>query len=401
MRPYLSGLLLLLFIAPASAQQTATAGLSEAGLERYGDWIREEIEAGRIPMAEALIYRNGEIGYHQVMGQADLNTGAQLDKDRIFHLMSMTKPIVSVAFMMLYEEGHFQLNDKVSRYLPEFKELRVARNDSSGVAVATDPAESEITIEQVLSHTAGFSHGLSGTKLDNEIAGALYFRPQADIAARVTTLAGLPLVAQPGTKWYYSASPDILSRLIEVFSGMTTADFLQERLFDPLGMEDTGYNIPAQNTARLVTNHEFNDDKLSVARMQLPSSGNAIYGGTHGLYSTARDYLQFCRMLLNEGELDGRRYLSRKTVEMMTANHVGDLIGNGWGFGLGFGVVTDVAATNVLGSEGQYYWSGAYCTYFFVDPKENLISILLSQRSPYSGHHSDMMRQMVYQAIGD
>ncbi|MBB4077411.1 CubicO group peptidase (beta-lactamase class C family) [Lewinella aquimaris] len=401
MRNYLICLLLLVFLAPASAQNAAKAGLSTVGLERYGDWLEREIAEGRIPMAEALIYRNGEIGYHELLGTENLGTGTALGKDRIFHLMSMTKPIVSVAFMMLYEEGHFQLNDKVSKYLPEFKDLRVARNDSTGIAVASDPVEQEITIAQVMSHTAGFSHGLGGTKLDNEIAGALYFRPQADIAARVNTLAGLPLVAEPGTKWYYSASPDILSRLIEVFSGMTTLEFLQQRLFDPLGMKDTGYNIPAENTARLVTSHEIGNSGLAVAGRQLPSTGNTIYGGTHGLYSTAKDYLQFCRMLLNQGELDGRRYLSRKTVEMMTANHVGDLIGNGWGFGLGFGVVVDVPATGIIGSEGQYYWSGAYSTYFFIDPKENMISILLSQRSPYSGYHSDMMRQMVYQAIGD
>ncbi len=402
MRTTLSTLLVLLLFTPAFAQPSAaTAGLSEEGLARYQAWLEGEVEAHRLPMAEALIYRNGELGFHTVVGQSDLEKQTPLRENQVYQLMSMTKPIITVAAMMLYEEGHFQLSDEVANYLPEFSELKVARSTGDGIEAATEPAKTKITIAQVMSHTAGFSHGLEGTTLDNEIAMALYFQPQADITSRVATLASLPLVNQPGEAWYYSASPDIVSRLIEVFSGMTTADFLQQRLFEPLGMKDTGYNLTESQATRMVANHEAGPGTLAKAARQLPTSGVTVYGGSHGLLSTAQDYLRFARMLLNNGELDGRRYLSRKTVELMTVNHVGEMRGNGQGFGLGFGIITDVAASDMLGSAGQYFWNGAYSTFFFIDPEEDLISILMSQRSPYSNFHEAMIRQMTYQALAD
>ena len=401
MRYLLTFLFIGLVTLPAATQSLAEAGLTEEGLQRLEAWLEGEVADRRLPMAEVLLYRNGVVGYHHTAGTSDLSTEAPLAENQLYHLMSMTKPIVTVAFMMLYEEGHFQLRDKVSDYLPEFAELKVARNSDEGLQVATDPATSAITIQQVLSHTAGFSHGLSGSKLDNEIAAALYYRPHPDIASRVSTLATLPLLGQPGEQWIYSTSPDILARLIEVFSGQTVIEFLEKRLLQPLGMNDTDYNIPADQASRLVANHQASTEGLTKAAMQLPSSGNKVYGGSFGLYSTASDYLKFCRMLLNKGELDGVRYLSPKTVELMTMNHVGDMRGNGEGFGLGFGVITDVAANGVLGSEGQYFWNGAYSTFFFIDPAEDMIAILMSQRSPYSGYHEKMFRQMTYQALGD
>ena len=401
MRNFLFVLFTGLITLPVLAQPVSEAGFTEAGLQRLENWVEGEVTDRRLPMAEVLLYRNGVVGYHYTAGTSDLSTEKPLAENQLYHLMSMTKPIISVAFMMLYEEGHFQLRDKVSDYLPEFSELKVARNSDEGLQVATDPAASDITIEQVLSHTAGFSHGLQGTKLDNEIAAALYYRPHADIASRVSTLATLPLLGQPGEQWIYSTSPDVLARLIEVFSGQTVLEFLEERLFGPLGMTDTDYNIPADQTGRLVANHQASAEGLTKAAMQLPSSGIKVYGGSFGLYSTAADYLKFCRMLLNGGELDGVRYLSPKTVELMTTNHVGDMRGNGEGFGLGFGIITDVAANGVLGSEGQYFWNGAYSTFFFIDPAEDMIAILMSQRSPYSGYHEKMFRQMTYQALGN
>ncbi|WP_157976191.1 serine hydrolase domain-containing protein [Lewinella sp. IMCC34191] len=401
MRTLLLAITICLFTVPAGAQSLAEAGLTEDGVQRLENWLEGEVTAQRLPMAELLIYRNGVVGYHRTTGVSDLTTEAPLRENQLYHLMSMTKPIVTVAFMMLYEEGHFQLTDKVADYLPEFADLKVARNSDEGLQVATDPATSAITIEQVLSHTAGFSHGLTGTMLDNEIAGALYYRPHADIASRVKTLATLPLLGQPGEQWIYSTSPDILARLIEEFSGQTVIEFLEERLLGPLHMTDTDYNIPAEESGRLVANHQVSEGMLTKAAMQLPSSGNKVYGGSFGLYSTAADYLKFCRMLLNKGELDGTRYLSPKTVELMTTNHVGDMRGNGEGFGLGFGIITDVAENGVLGSEGQYFWNGAYSTFFFIDPSEHMIAILMSQRSPYSGYHEKMFRQMTYQALGD
>ena len=392
--------LLLPGLLPLLAQEAATIGsLSTQGLARLESWVQQEIDAGQLPMAEVLLYRNGTVGYHEVLGSSNVAADAPLQREQIFHIMSMTKPIVSVAFMMLYEEGHFRLQDHVADYLPEFAEPRVASSTDAGVKVPARAAKNSITIEQLLTHTAGFSHGLGGTPLDNEIAQALYYEPQVDIADRVSTLAQLPLVGEPGEQWYYSASPDVLSRLIEHFSGMTTAEFLQERLFDPLGMADTGYNVPEADSSRVVANHGMVEEVVQLAGFQLPQTGNRVYGGTHGLYSTAQDYLRFCRMLLNGGSLEGKQYLSPKTVELMTMNHVGELREPGHGFGLGFGIVTDVAASDIAGSVGTYYWSGAYSTYFFIDPAEDLIAIMLSQRSPYSGRHGQLFQQMVYQAI--
>ncbi|PPK84114.1 CubicO group peptidase (beta-lactamase class C family) [Neolewinella xylanilytica] len=402
MRQFLVTICVCLFITlPVLSQSLTEAGLTADGIQRLEAWLEGEVTERRLPMAEILLYRNGVVGYHHTTGLSDLSSETPLRENQLYHLMSMTKPIVTVAFMMLYEEGHFQLQDKVSTYLPDFADLKVARNATDGLQVATDPATSDVTIQQVLSHTAGFSHGLQGTKLDNEIAAALYYRPHADIASRVNTLATLPLLAQPGEQWIYSTSPDILARLIEVFSGQTVIEFLEDRLFTPLGMDDTGYNIPTESADRLVANHQMADGDLTKAAMQLPSSGNKVFGGSFGLYSTAADYLTFCRMLLNKGELDGTRYLSPKTVELMTMNHVGELRGNGEGFGLGFGIITDVSENGVLGSEGQYFWNGAYSTFFFIDPAENMIAILMSQRSPYSGYHEKMFRQMTYQALGE
>lgn len=303
--------------------------------------------------------------------------------------------------MMLYEEGHFSLTDPVSKYLPQFKNLRVAKDVDQGANGETEPANKEITISHLLTHTAGFSHGLGGTKLDNEIAKALYSQPHKDIESRVNAMLKLPLVGHPGEQWYYSASPDVLSLLIEHFSGITTAEFLKQRIFDPLEMNDTGYNVSKENKARWMPVHNLDKQgNLVYSLAQLPTEGNTIYGGTHGLFSSAADYMKFCQMLLNKGEFKGKHLLSPKTVDIMTMNQVGNLYeAPGQGFGLGFGVTTDVAASKNLGSVGQYYWSGAYCTYFFIDPKEELIVILMSQLQPYSNYYGEKMRQMVYQSL--
>ena len=231
----------------------------------------------------------------------------------------------------------------------------------------------------------------------------LYVEPQANIETRVNTMVKLPLIGQPGDQWYYSASPDVLSLMIEHFSGMTTAAFLQQRLFDPLGMGDTGYNIKKENQNRWLPVHNIDKDgKLIKSPQQLPIEGNTVFGGTHGLFSTASDYMKFAQMLLNGGKWNDKQYLSPKTLEIMTTNQVGDLYqAPGQGFGLGFGVTTDVADSKQLGSVGQYYWGGAYCTYFFVDPKEDLVAILMTQLQPFTGYYGDKLRQLVYQAIVD
>ena len=395
-------------INPANAQLntasiTDKSGISEDRLQRYERFLESEIKDEKIPGAVSLIMRKGEIVHQAAFGLSSLKDNTPMKQDNIFHIMSMTKPIVSVAFMMLYEEGYFFLTDPVSKYLPQLKELKVAKDVSEGKDGATEAANKEVTIHQLLTHTAGFSHGLGGTKLDNDIVQALYFEPQENVESRVNTLVSLPLVGHPGEQWYYSASPDVLALLIEHFSGMTVAEFLQKRIFDPLDMHDTGYNIAKENQNRWVPVHNIDKEgKLINSEQQLPVEGNTVFGGTHGLFSTAADYMKFCNMLLNKGQANGKQLLSTKTVELMTQNHVGTLYqAPGQGFGLGFGVTTDVAAGKELGSKGQYYWSGAYCTYFFIDPEEELVAILMSQLQPYSNFYASKLRQYVYQTIVD
>ena len=379
------------------------AGISKDRLDRYDHFLKREIQLGKIPGAVSLVMRKNEVVHKASYGFKSLAEKSTMEEDGIFHLMSMTKPIVTVAFMMLYEEGYFQLTDPVSKYLPQFENLKVATDVTQGADGETVALKSQVTIHQLLSHTAGFSHGLSGSKLDNDIAKALYFEPQKDIESRVNTLVGLPMIGQPGEQWSYSASPDVLSLLIEKFSGMTTAQFLQARLFDPLGMKDTAYNIAKENQKRWVPVHNYSEEGSMVnSEQQLPVEGNTVYGGTHGLFSTAADYMVFCQMLLNKGEWKGQHYLSPKTLEIMTMNQVGDLYqAPGQGFGLGFGVTTDLAASKSSGSVGQYYWNGAYCTYFFIDPEEELIAILMTQVQPFNNYYPTVMRQFIYQSITD
>ncbi|WP_296705909.1 serine hydrolase [Algoriphagus sp.] len=379
----------------------ATTSISQERIARYDSYIQKEVDEGRLAGAVTLIYKNGEKAHEQTIGYSDIESKSMMSPDQIFFIQSMTKPIVTTAFMMLYEEGHFFLNDPVEKYLPWFKDLKVAVDPSKGVAGGTVPAESKITMAMLLSHTSGFSHGIAAGKLEEEIRNAIYSPTHENIESRIKTLVTMPLIGQPGKQWYYSASPDVLSLLIEKFSGMTTAEFLQKRLFDPLGMKDTGYNLNEEQESRMATLHTYDEDgKLIKSPRQTPTSGNTVFAGANALFSTAPDYAKFAQMLLNGGEWNGKQYLSPKTIEIMTRDQTNGLYrAPGQGFGFGFGVMTDVADAKSLGSEGTYYWSGAYCTYFFIDPEENLISIMMTQTAPFSGFYEQKMRQMVYQAI--
>lgn len=377
------------------------AGVSQDRLVTYEAFLQKEIEEGKMPGAVSYIMRRGELVHKAAYGVSSINDKTPMQEDQILHLMSMTKPIVTIAFMMLYEEGHFFLSDPVSKYLPQFKNLKVALDINEDADGATEPANKEVTINHLLTHTAGFSHGLAGTKLDNAIAKALYLEPHKDIESRVNALASLPLIGHPGEQWSYSASPDVLALLIEHFSGMNVADFLQQRIFDPLEMKDTGYNISKENQKNWGPVHNYNTEgKMTNSEQQLPIEGNTIFGGTHGLFSTAVDYMKFCQMMLKKGSFNGKQYLGSKTVEIMTMNQIGDLPQDpGQGFGFGFGVTTDVAASKSLGSVGRFYWGGAYSTYFFIDPKEDLIAILMTQIQPYSGYYASIFQQFVYQTL--
>jgi CubicO group peptidase (beta-lactamase class C family) len=378
-----------------------STSLAADRLSRYDNYLQKEVDEGRIAGAVSLIYKNGEKAHENTIGYSDIGSRSKMKLDQIFFIQSMTKPIITTAFMMLYEEGYFQLNDPLSKYIPEYEGIMVAKDAKLGTAGGLEPVKSPIRIHQLMSHTAGFSHGLGQSKVDKEVMEGIYYKPHGNIESRVKTYATLPLYGQPGEQWHYSASPDILARLIEVFSGMSAAEFLQKRLFDPLGMPDTGYNLTEEQSSRMATLHSYNEEgELIKAPRQTPTSGNKVFAGANALFSTAPDYARFAQMMLNGGELDGKRYLSPKTIEIMTMDQTGGIYkAPGQGFGFGFGVVTDLANAKSLGSEGTYYWSGAYCTYFFIDPKENLISILMTQTAPFSGFYEQKMRQMVYQAI--
>ncbi|RAI88287.1 serine hydrolase domain-containing protein [Algoriphagus yeomjeoni] len=393
----------LLFLGNGVISQTLhqKTKLSSERLERYDNYLQKEIDEGRIAGAVTLIYKNDEQAHQKTLGYSDLDSKAPMKADQIFYIQSMTKPIITTAFMMLYEEGHFLLNDPVEKYLPWFKDLKVAVDPSKGIAGGTVPAKSKITIAMLLSHTSGLSHGIAAGKLEEEIRNAIYSPTHQTIESRIKAMVTMPLIGQPGEQWYYSASPDVLSLLIEYFSGMTTAEFLQKRLFDPLGMTDTGYNLNEEQASRMATLHTYNQEgKLVKAPRQTPTSGNTVFAGANALFSSAPDYAKFAQMLLNGGKWNGKQILSPKTIEIMTIDQIDGLYkAPGQGFGFGFAVMTDLADSNALGSEGTFYWSGAFCTYFFIDPKENLISIMMTQTAPFSGFYEQKMRQMVYQAI--
>ena len=378
------------------------SGISMERMARFEAFLASEAAEGKIPGAVCMVKKNGVVAYDKAFGMKEIGGTTPMSTDEIFYIQSMTKPIVSVAFMMLYEEGHFVLTDPIKKYLPQFETMQVATSQKKA-DMKMIPAESDITIRQVLSHTAGMSHGLTGTDYDNQLAMSLYFSNLETIEDRVNALAKYPLMGQPGEQWHYSASPDVLALLIEKFSGMTCAEFIQQRIFDPLGMSSTGYNVKAGAEARKATLYQVGKDgKLTTHQRQTPAQGHTVFGGTHGLFSTAGDYMKFAEMLLNNGKANGNVLIGRKTLGLMTSDILGDMSANpGNGFGLGFGVRTDVAKSAALGSKGNYYWGGAFNTYFFVDPEEDMVAVLMMQFDPYTDFYASKLRQFVYQAIVD
>jgi CubicO group peptidase (beta-lactamase class C family) len=323
----------------------------------------------------------------------------------------MTKPITSVAVMMLYEEGHFQLDDPVSKFIPEFKNVKVfVRKTEAGFELAGP--KREITIRDLLTHTSGLAYGMDkDTPVEEMYKEADLFRFDETLEKMIQRLVKLPLANQPGSRWRYSIATDVLGYLVEVVSGKRFDVFLEERIFGPLGMEDTGFYVPDEKIGRFAAMYRpeekgglKRDDKVEWGTF---SKSTRLLSGGGGLVSTASDYMRFAQMLLNKGELDGTRLLGRKTVELMTANHLPDELirqGNmtkGYGFGLGFAVLMDVAQSESLGSEGEYMWGGAASTGFWIDPEEGLIGILMTQFMPYNDRFAREFKVLTYQAIAD
>ena len=361
------------------------AGLAPERLERIGQVMQKHIAENHIAGAIGLIARRGKIGYFESWGMMDKENGKPMKKDAIFRIYSMTKAVTGVAIMMLYEEGKFALNDPVAKYLPEMGGLKVAidkKDPATGTrSYEVVPAQREMTIRDLLRHTSGLDYqGPRDEKGDLMYPKLGVTRPDITIEEAVKRMGKAPLVHQPGTTWDYSLSIDVLGRLVEVASGQTLDKFFAERIFKPLAMVDTGFHVPEAKWDRFATLYTPNPDK-TIKRSTAPPQesykqpATLLLGGA-GLVSTTMDYARFVQMMLNGGELDGARILSRKTVELMSADHLGEmpregaLLPIGYGFGLTFAVNRGPGKNGNIGSEGEYYWGGAAGTRFWIDPKE-------------------------------
>ena len=401
--------------APALAQGLPRAtpeevGLSSERLERVGEVFQEYADEGRMAGAVGMVIRHGRVVYEDAWGMRDVAARDRLETDDIFRIYSMTKPVTSVAVMMLYEEGEFFLDDPVGRYLPELANLPVAVLDqaSGPDSIPTVRANRPMTIRDLLRHTSGLTYGIfSNTAVDQAyreggVNGA------ATLADMVAALGEIPLMFQPGTRWNYSVSTDVLGRLVEVVSGKSFDVFLQERIFQPLRMSDTGFHVPTSKHARL--SRIYGHGGTGTQRtLQLGDTLGFVsqptnFSGGGGLVSTAQDYARFAQMLLNGGELDGARILSPTTIDLMTTDHLHDdgasFLADGWGFGLGFTVKNQAAADGLPDSAGTYYWFGVAGTSFWIDPAQDLIGIFMIQINPNRDvNFRDQFKRLVYQAV--
>lgn len=387
-------------------------GLSSERLARLTTQLDRYAENGELAGGVALVARRGQIAYLEAFGNRDIESGAPMTTDAIFRIASQTKAIVSVAVMMLQEQGALLITDPVGRYLPEFAETTVAvRRDDGGYDVV--PARRPITIRDLLTHTSGIGYGMGVAAdrwRDAGIQGWYFADRDEPISATVRKIAALPADAQPGEQWVYGYNTDILGALIETVSGQPLDAFLAEHIFRPLRMSDTHFYLPGEKRNRLATVYSTSAEGL-VKATGSGAMGQGAYidgprksfSGGAGLVSTATDYARFLQMLLNGGELDGTRLLSRKSVELMTTSHLGDIpFRPGESVGLGFSIVEDVGTRGVPGSRGEYGWGGAYHSTYWVDPAEDLLVVYLTQLLP-AGNVDDhqKLRTLVYQAIVD
>jgi CubicO group peptidase (beta-lactamase class C family) len=389
-----------------STAAPAQVGLSAERLERLSNVLQAEVERGRVPGAVALISRNGRVAYFECFGRRDPAAGAPMAKDSIFRIYSMTKPVVSVAAMMLWEEGRFLLDDPIGKYLPELRDVKVATLRDGELEQV--PAARKITIQDLLRHTSGLTYEFRGNgPVHKQYMEAKIYRRSQTNAEHVATLGRMPLIHQPGTRWEYSRSTDVLGRLIEVLSGESLGAFLQKKIFSPLGMADTAFHVPPEKHSRLAEAFAKDPDSGGAVQLLEVREPPAFESGGGGLVSTAADYARFLQMMLNRGHVDGTRLLSRKTIELMTADHLGpitgapDLLVPGYGFGLGFAVRLQAGIATMPGSVGQYFWGGLAGTTFWVDPAENLFAILLIQAPGQREYYRMLFRDMVYSAFAD
>lgn len=443
--PFVSLCLLLILSVSATSQDLRSGnpsreGISAERLQRITDHMNARVDKGIMVGGQGVIARNGRVVYNKTYGMADREQARLMEEDAIYRIYSMTKPITAVALMMLYEEGHFFLNDPVAMYIPELGDLKVAVStaDSQAGAVSDGTTSTgggvgdenqtgltraplrQPTIRDLLRHTAGFTYGIFGdTEVDKLYREAKLFEAK-DLEEFVTILGTLPLQYEPGSRWHYSVSVDVQGRLVEAISGMSFGEFLRQRIFEPLEMHDTSFVLPAEKLDRLTQIYapegtkvgydgawqRSRSQKLEVADARV-SEGYLERGkfesGGGGLLSTSNDYMRFSLMMLNGGELDGVRLLSPKSVQLMTRSHTGKLptpFGRpGVAFGLGFAVVMDSGQVGEIGSDGEYNWGGAAGTRFWIDPDEDLVGLFMVQSIPHQTRLGPEFHTLTYQAI--
>jgi CubicO group peptidase (beta-lactamase class C family) len=403
------------FAASLALSKAEDAGISSERLQRIHPLIQSHIDSKDLSGAVTLVVRRGKLVHFEAQGSTDFESRQPMRTDTLFRMASMTKPITAVAVLMMMEEGKLILSDPVSKYIPEFKNPKVAvwnlPNDPKGAGVRLVTADREVTLQHLLTHTAGLAVSTEGP------AGEFY--RQANLSQEGISLAeyckragALPLNFQPGTQWQYTSTVgfSILGRVVEIVSGMNLDQFFKQRIFAPLGMNNTFFNIPPERMADVATVYTRSDRGLTKQNLPRPlPPGVEFFAGSGGLTGSAQDYLQFCQMLLNGGQWNGARLLSRKSVELMTDNAIGNLdLANypvqgqnlsGYGFGLGVRVRKSSGASGWLGSVGDYGWAGANGTYFWIDPKEQLIGMVLMATTV--GRLRTEFPNAVYQAIID
>jgi len=402
---------------PLTEDKPGSVGMSSERLARIDAVLEQAVAEDDVPGVVALVARKGKIVYHKAFGMADNEAGRKLNKDDIFRIASQTKAITSTAVMMLWEEGKFQLDDPVSKYIPEFKNPQILKTfQYSDTTYTTEPANQEITIRHLLTHTSGLGYGVidgdERFRMIYEKAGItdLFTTENISIEESVKKLAKLPLHHHPGEEYTYSEGLDVLGYFIEIMSGMPFDEFLRTRLFEPLGMHDTWFYLPDEKADRLVAVQQQKDDEWSKLPVTFYDTDYPIKGakrffsGGAGLSSTAQDYATFLQMYLNGGELNGTRILSRTTVQSIMGNQIGDLWeGSGRHYGLAFGVLTQKGQDmGGRGSKGTFDWGGYFNTQYFADPQEQLIGILMKQtRGPVSDDTRWQFRLLVGQAVDD
>jgi CubicO group peptidase (beta-lactamase class C family) len=403
--------------APALPRaEPSEVGFSPERLARLDRAMQGYVDRGELAGIVVLVARHGKVAHLESYGQRDAASGAPMTNDTIFRIASMTKPIASVALMMLWEEGRFQLRDPVAKFLPELADPVIAVPpdplEYHGQPTRTVAARNPITVQHLLTHTAGLANNYRGWTRDAYAEMRAKLPPGATVGDMVKELAKIPLDFEPGTAWEYGPATDVVGLLVEVLSGQRLDRFLEERIFRPLGMKDTHFYLPPEKLPRFAALYRPGQDgRIELAEAPDTSSRylrtpQTYFSGAGGLVSTAADYFRFHQMMLDGGELDGVRILGRKTVELMTANHTGDLgiwlRGPGYGFGLGYSVVLDQGASGMPASAGSYSWGGAFCTSFWVDPQEDLIGILMTQIRPYTHLNvREDLATLTYQALVD